>query len=73
MEGTANSSELSINVVTNNKLNDAKGLEPIRHRGGHRVLGLLCHGHDPPPANRESLTLLVTQIEHGKPFVLPQG
>ena len=67
----ANSSELSINVVTDNKLNDANGLGPIRQCGGYRVLGLLCHGHDTPPANRESLTLLVTQIEHGKPFVLP--
>ena len=45
MEGMANLGELSINVVKNNKLNDAKGLEPIRHRGGHRVSGLLCHGH----------------------------
>ena len=50
---------------------DAKGLEPIRQCRGHRVLGLLCHGHETPPAKRESLTLLVTQIEHGKPFVLP--
>lgn len=67
----ANPGELSVNVVNNNKLNDAKGLEPIRQRGGYRVFGLLCHGHYTPPANRESLTLLVTQIEHGKPFVLP--
>ena len=71
MEGMANPGELSINVVKNNKLNDAKGLEPIRQRGGHRVFGLLCHGHETPPAKKESLILLVTQIEHGKPFVLP--
>ena len=70
VDGMVSISERSINVVTVNKPKTMTGLRQNGTVVGAGSLGLPCHGHTTPPADRADLTHAVSQAEHGKPVIL---